>query len=109
MRLPDFPLGREGAPIEQMFNYKDCITLAKNTSKRWTCITKDGIVKNVRGKTNNQEERKMTQTNAETWEEAQDLAKEFHKYGYQTIVIPVEKAIQTTSKTAFSYKIMVVA
>lgn len=50
----------------------------------------------------------MTQTNAETWEEAQDLAKEFHKHGYQTIVIPVEKEIQTTNKTAFSYKIMVV-
>jgi hypothetical protein len=50
----------------------------------------------------------MTQANAETWDEAQGLANEFHKYGYQTIIIPVEKAIQTTSKTAFGYKIMVV-
>ena len=69
---------------------------------------KTRIAKQKERKNNNQEEKEMTQANAETWEEAQDLAKEFHKYGYQTIVIPVEKAIQTTSKTAFSYKIMVV-
>jgi hypothetical protein len=62
---------------------------------------------NTKRKTN-QEEKEMTQANAETWDEAQRLANEFHKYGYQTIIIPVEKAIQTTSKTAFAYKIMVV-
>jgi len=71
----------------------------------WSRIQSNNKNKKI---TNNQEEKEMTQANAETWDEAQGLANEFHKYGYQTIIIPVEKAIQTTSKTAFAYKIMVV-
>jgi len=43
-----FPWAGRAHPYEQMFDYNDCITLIQNTEKRWTCITKDGIVKNVR-------------------------------------------------------------
>lgn len=89
MRLPDFPLGREGAPIEQMFDYNDCITLLKNTSKRWTCITKDGIVKNVRGKTNNQEEKEMITTKW-SWKEAEELQNKAETAGLKVIIIPVD-------------------